>query len=102
MKVLLLNGSAKAKGNTNAALEEVARQLEAEGIETEIFQLGGGPVRYRKGLRLCGRSGQLVPRQGPGSGRLYLWDAGVLRPPQRQDPFLFGPGLLQRFRGLRP
>ena len=31
MKVLLLNGSAKAKGNTNAALEEVARHLEKEG-----------------------------------------------------------------------
>ena len=57
MKVLLLNGSAKAKGNTNAALEEVARQLEAEGIETEIFQLGGGPVRDCIGCNRCTEKG---------------------------------------------
>lgn len=57
MKVLLLNGSAKAKGNTNAALEEVARQLEAEGIETEIFQLGGGPIRDCIGCNRCNEKG---------------------------------------------
>ena len=47
MKVLMLNGSAKANGNTNQALEEVGKQLEKEGIEYEIFQIGGG-------LRVCG------------------------------------------------
>lgn len=57
MKVLLLNGSAKAKGNTNAALEEVARQLELEGIETEIFQLGGEPIRDCLGCNQCTETG---------------------------------------------
>ena len=44
MKVLLINGSPKANGTTNRALEEVAKALEKNGIEAEIFQLGAKPV----------------------------------------------------------
>ena len=40
MKVLLVNGSPKANGNTARALAEVAEQLNVEGIDTEMFQLG--------------------------------------------------------------
>lgn len=40
MKVLLVNGSPNKNGSTNRALEEVARNLEKENIETEIFWLG--------------------------------------------------------------
>ena len=35
MKVLLINGSPRWKGNTNRALEEAAAALQAEGVETE-------------------------------------------------------------------
>ena len=45
MKTLLINGSPRKNGNTSAALAEVARTLEAEGIETEIFWIGSKPVR---------------------------------------------------------
>ena len=45
MKVLLVNGSQRAKGCTYTALTEVAKALEADGIETEIFQVGAKPVR---------------------------------------------------------
>ncbi len=45
MKVLLVNGSPRAKGCTYTALTEVAKALEADGIETEIFQVGAKPVR---------------------------------------------------------
>ena len=45
MKVLLVNGSPRAKGCTYTALTEVAKTLEADGIETEIFQVGAKPVR---------------------------------------------------------
>lgn len=41
MKVLLFNGSPKAKGCTNRALEEVAKALNAGGVETEILHVGG-------------------------------------------------------------
>jgi multimeric flavodoxin WrbA len=40
MKVLLVNGSPHEKGCTYTALEEVAAALNAEGIETGIFQIG--------------------------------------------------------------
>lgn len=40
MKVLLLNGSPHEKGCTYTALKEVAGQLEKNGIETEIVQIG--------------------------------------------------------------
>ena len=39
-KVLLLNGSPRANGCTAAALEEMIRVFEAEGIETELVQVG--------------------------------------------------------------
>ena len=44
MKALLINGSPHPKGCTYTALEELARTLEAEGIETEIVQAGGRVV----------------------------------------------------------
>ncbi len=44
MKVLLVNGSPHKNGCTNRALEEVARTLEAEGIETEIYWIGAKPI----------------------------------------------------------
>lgn len=51
MKVLLINGSPHKNGNTSLALAEVAKSLQAENIETEIFWLGNNPVR---GCIACG------------------------------------------------
>jgi len=51
MKVLLINGSPKVKGCTYTALFEVAKALENENIETEIFHLGNKPIR---GCTACG------------------------------------------------
>ena len=45
MKVLLLNGSPRPKGNTSIALTEVARQLEKNGIDSEIVWIGNKPIR---------------------------------------------------------
>ena len=50
-KVLLICGSPRKEGNTFLALSEVARQLEAEGVETEIVSLGTKPIR---GCIACG------------------------------------------------
>ena len=44
MKVLMLNGSAKKEGNTYQSLLEVGKELERQGIEYEIFQIGSQPV----------------------------------------------------------
>lgn len=51
MKVLLINGSPRKKGNTFTALSEVERTLQADGIETELVHLGNKPVR---GCIACG------------------------------------------------
>lgn len=45
MKVLLVNGSARAHGNTATALEQITQTLESEGVNTQIFQLGAGACR---------------------------------------------------------
>ena len=52
MKVLMLNGSAHTNGNTFLALTEIGKQLQNEGIDYEIFQMGPDPVRDCIG---CGR-----------------------------------------------
>ena len=57
MKVLMLNGSSKINGNTNRALQEIGMQLEREGIEYEIFQIGGAPVRDCIGCGQCSEQG---------------------------------------------
>lgn len=57
MKVLMLNGSSKANGNTNRAMEEAAKILNAQGIETEIFQIGPDPVRDCIGCGKCNENG---------------------------------------------
>ena len=51
MKVLLINGSPRSKGNTSIALAEVAKVLEAEGIDTITVHIGNQPVR---GCMACG------------------------------------------------
>lgn len=53
MKVLLINGSPKAKGCTYTALAEVAMELEKENIETEIFHIGNKPIRGCIGCGKC-------------------------------------------------
>lgn len=45
MKVLLINGSPHAKGNTALALNEMIKVFGAEGIETNLIQVGNKVVR---------------------------------------------------------
>ena len=45
MKVLLINGSPRANGNTARALKEVADTLAAEGIDSETVWIGKKSVR---------------------------------------------------------
>jgi multimeric flavodoxin WrbA len=44
MKVLMINGSPRQKGNTSIALAEIAGQLEKLGIESEIVWIGNKPL----------------------------------------------------------
>lgn len=56
MKILMLNGSPRHNGNTAAALEEMKAVFAAEGLETELVQVGGQAIR---GCIACGRCREL-------------------------------------------
>ena len=56
MKVLLINGSPRANGNTKIALDEMVKVFEAEGVEAEIVQVGNKAVR---GCMACGQCNKL-------------------------------------------
>lgn len=60
MKVLLVNGSTRKNGCTYLALSEAAKALNAEGVETEIIQMGGNPVRDCIGCNGCAGKGRCV------------------------------------------
>ena len=51
MKVLMLNGSPRANGNTSIALSEMDKVFRSEGVETEILHIGNMDIR---GCTACG------------------------------------------------
>jgi len=53
MKVLLINGSPKAAGNTAFALSQMAEVFAAEGIEAETIQVGSKEIRGCMGCGSC-------------------------------------------------
>ncbi len=58
MRVLLINGSPREKGNTFTALSEVAKTLNEEGIETVIVHIGKQAVQGCIACAMCGRTGR--------------------------------------------
>jgi multimeric flavodoxin WrbA len=56
MKVLIINGSPRTDGNTSVAVKEMVRIFEAEGIETEVCQIGNENIR---GCIACGKCAEL-------------------------------------------
>ena len=60
LKVLMLNGSPRAKGNTALALEEMKKIFDAEGIETELIQLGQRDIRGCIACSRCKETGRCV------------------------------------------
>lgn len=57
MKVLLINGSPHQQGCTYTALAEVAKELEAQGVDSEIFWIGSAPVGGCIGCGGCAGKG---------------------------------------------
>jgi multimeric flavodoxin WrbA len=52
IKVVALNGSARKGGNTAILLKYVLKELESEGIETELIELSGSKIH---GCRACSK-----------------------------------------------
>ena len=84
MKVLLINGSPRAKGCTYTALSEVAKELEKANIETEILHVGTNPIRGCTACGYCSRTN---------SGKCVFTDDNVnlaLEKAKEVDGFIFG------------
>ena len=64
MKVLLVNGSQHEKGCTYTALNEVAKALNANGVETEIFWIGKHQVSGCRGCWVCKKTKKCVIEDG--------------------------------------
>lgn len=60
MKVLMLNGSPRVGGNTSLALGEMEQVFQAEGIETELIQVGGQDIRGCVACGGCAKQGKCV------------------------------------------
>ena len=60
MKALLVNGSPRRNGCTYTALTELAKTLEAEGIEAEIVHVGNKDIRGCIACRSCRKNGKCV------------------------------------------
>jgi multimeric flavodoxin WrbA len=56
MKVIAINGSPRAGGNTEQLIKVVFAELEKAGIETELIRIGGQSIR---GCTACFRCGEL-------------------------------------------
>lgn len=60
MKVLMINGSPRVNGNTAIALAEMEKIFAAEGIETEIIQVGNKDIRGCMACNYCKKNGKCV------------------------------------------
>ena len=82
MKVLLINGSSHEHGCTATALAEVAKELEAQGIETSIRWLGVKPIRDCVACGGCKNGGGCVFRDDPVNA--------LVEEARNSDGFVFG------------
>ena len=60
MKVLMVNGSPHPNGNTAAALAEMQKVFEAEGVETVLLQIGNKAIRGCVACGSCREKGKCV------------------------------------------
>ena len=81
MKVLLVNGSPNREGCTYTALSEVAKTLNREGIDTEIFWIGNQTAGGCIICRQCGKLGKCSLEDGVNIFREKAYEA---------DGFVFG------------
>ena len=60
MKVLVINGSPHAKGNTSVAIDELIKIFDAEGIEVNVVQVGNKAIRGCVACGNCFKKGQCI------------------------------------------
>ena len=60
MKVLIINGSPRANGNTSIAINELVKTFSAEEIETDVCHIGNKDIRGCIACRKCSELGHCV------------------------------------------
>ena len=60
MKVLIINGSPRVNGNTSIAINELVKVFDAEGVETDVVQIGNKDVRGCIACATCKTNGKCV------------------------------------------
>lgn len=60
MKVLIINGSPRVKGNTIIAVREMEQTFAKEGVEVETVQIGNQDIRGCIACGSCGKNGKCV------------------------------------------
>lgn len=104
MKVLLVNGSSRKNGCTQSALNEVARALKEENIETEFFFIGNEALPDCIACRKCREIGRCIfddivnefVEKAEICGWLCVRFSGLLCAPKRETLNIYGQSLLFR------
>lgn len=60
MKVLMISGSPHREGCSKLALDEMKKVFEADGIETELIEVGAGPISGCTACGSCKKTGVCV------------------------------------------
>ena len=81
MIVELVNGSPHKNGSTSAALAEVERVLQEQGIATHVFWVGAAPLPGCLGCGKCAKLGKCIVDDKVNEFRELAWKA---------DGFVFG------------
>jgi multimeric flavodoxin WrbA len=72
LRVVAFNGSARKNGNTSILLRHVLKELEAEGIETELVEMSGAPIHGCLSCRECSRRKDGLCSQTGDMGNAYI------------------------------
>jgi multimeric flavodoxin WrbA len=72
LRVVAFNGSARKNGNTSILLRHVLKELEAEGIETELVEMSGAPIHGCLSCRECSRRKDRRCGQTGDMGNFYI------------------------------
>ena len=78
MKVLIINGSPRAEGNTTLALNEMEKIFHDSGVETETIRVGHKPVRGCIACGHCYKNGKCVFDDGVNEAAAILKDCDGL------------------------
>ena len=60
MRIVMLNGSPRRNGNTALALAEMEKVFAAQGVETQVFEVGREAVRGCMACNFCAGKGRCV------------------------------------------